>query len=951
MDAVRWQKLEKIFNATLELPVEERSAFLDSACSDDAVLRAEIDSLLSEASDPETFLSESHFTVGANLLSEQATELPSVTLGNYTVIRKIARGGMGEIFLARDERLGRRVAIKLLPERLLAEADSVNRFRHEARAASAISHPNVAQVYEIGESSDRIYTVMEFVSGMTLRERLSRPLTLGEAINIIIQVSLGVSAAHAQGIIHRDIKPENIMIRPDGLVKVVDFGLAKFAVPARTAVAEGNRDTQIGRRLTQVVHTEPGLLMGTASYMSPEQARGSETDLRTDIWSWGVVFYEMIAGSPPFQGATNSDVIAEILKSEPVFDHSFDRLPESLGKLLRRVLSKERSSRYPDMRSLIDDLYNIRTDVETQKLTDVVVGRAGATQAVSVKPTRKWRYFLIAAVIVLLMAGSIFLVRDLRTSRTPRPNLQITHLTNDGKVMDAAISPDGQLIAYVPIRSGRQSLRVRNLQTNEDWELLPPDPGLIWGMRFALNNQSVFYVSKQPGSTVSVLYRLPLRGGVSQKLIVNIDSPPGLSPDNMQLAFVRSYPGQHRDAIIVANIDGSSEQEVFSRQHPERLALSGISWSPDGKIIAAGASRHDDTEAAVLGVPIKGGEAFEITPWSWSSIRGVVWQNDGHNILFSAHLPNNNALQVWRVAYPEKTVVPVTTDNNQYEEATLAANMLVATQTYEVADLWSADALHQLTTDGHNGADGICVTRNKVVFTVGEYSSSQLWTMNLDGNERKLLTQNYGVHPAATKENDLIAYVSLEGGAHHIWLVDSDGRNNHQLTSGAGENYPSFSSDGKWIYYVSRAQNRGTLWKIQTGGGTPVQVTSTGIIMNPVISPDGQKFACTYRADEADRWKIAVFKIDASTPSQTLALPSAFHQVIRWTPDGLALTYLDKQNGAQNIWKQPLDGSPAVQLTNFTDDSILHYDLSSEHQFIASRGGRRRDIVLMKNLN
>ena len=865
---------------------------------------------------------------------------------------------MGEVYLAHDERLRRKVAIKLLPKLLVEDEERIRRFKHEARAASSISHQNVAHIYEIGEADGRLFTAMEFVDGLNLREWLAREdLELGQATDVATQVAAAIAAAHAQGVIHRDIKPENIMIRHDGLVKVVDFGLAKLTEPQRRS-AQDSRETQMGARITRAVQTEPGMLLGTATYMSPEQARGLDIDARTDIWSWGVVFYEMLCGEPPFSGATNSDIIAEILKSEPSLLRSgIQGLPDTVTHILRRCLAKSKDGRYAESSDLVTELHELRQQLEKEGLLHLSVPvdesvfaatvetpraqpspgllqesasqlprskaiatepasstlRGATTHGASTPGISKGRLSralrrpilssllalgalsLIVGVLVLARSGLIF-----RKTATPTSSaLEIIHLTNDGRVMDAAISPDARLLAFVPIESGKQSLRIRDLESGENWELLPPDQALCWGMRFSLNNQSLFYVMKQPGSTISVLYRMPVRGGPSQKLVVNIDSPPGLSPDGMQIAFIRSYPGQHRDALIVANVDGSAEREILLRQHPDRLCLSGVGWSPDGKLIAAGASRRDETEVAVLGVPTSGGAPIELTPWSWAAVRGVVWKNDGRTLLFSAQKPGSNALQIWRVSYPEKEIAPVTNDENEYEEATLAPNVLVATHTYEVSDLWATEqsnTSHRITTDGHNGADGLTVTSTgRIVYTVGEYAASQLWSMNLDGTDRRLLTKNYGVHPASSKDGQTIAYVSSEGGAHHIWLVNTDGQNNHQLTFGDGENYPSMTPDGEWVVYISRAKERGTLWKIPKTGGQSVQLTFAGIIVNPVVSPDGKMIACTYRTDEADRWKIAILPFDGGEPLKTFAVPSLSIKLFAGLPTvRLSLIWINK---------------------------------------------------------
>ncbi len=374
MNPNRWQKIEELFNATLALPFDKRERFLKSACEDDLRLRTEIDSLLSEVDQPDAFLSESTLALGAELLAQDHSEsLAGETLGAYTIVRPIGHGGMGEVYLAHDERLRREVAIKLLPKPLVQDEERIRWFKHEARAASAISHPNVAYIHEIGETQGRHFIVMEFVNGLTLRERLTRnDLKLAEAIEIATQVASAIAAAHAQGIIHRDIKPENIMIRSDGLVKVVDFGLAKLSEPQRDTAGEHSRETLRGALITRAIHTEPGVLMGTATYMSPEQARGQEIDARTDIWSWAVVFYEMLTGETPFQGATKSDVIAEILKSEPLFLRERMRsLPAAATLIIRKSLSKDADGRYAEAAKLVAALHELSHDLKETELLDL----------------------------------------------------------------------------------------------------------------------------------------------------------------------------------------------------------------------------------------------------------------------------------------------------------------------------------------------------------------------------------------------------------------------------------------------------------------------------------------------------------------------------------------------------------------------------------------------------
>jgi serine/threonine protein kinase/Tol biopolymer transport system component len=1022
MDSSLWRKIEELFNATLALPPDRRKAYLEVACGADAELRAEVESLVQEAEEqPADFLSEPALSQEAQLLClGQSETLTGQKLGAYTILRLIGRGGMGEVYLAHDERLERRAAVKLLPAALTQQEDRVRRFRHEARAASAISHPNVAAVYEIGEAEGRLYTAMEFVDGLTLRERLSwGTLNLGEAVDIMKQVASAIAAAHAEGVVHRDIKPENILIRRDGLVKVVDFGLAKLTEPQTPPPHKDLHETQPGGRITRMIHTEPDAQMGTPSYMSPEQARCQEVDARTDVWSLGVVFYEMLAGKPPFTGATKSDVIAEILKSPTPLLQT--ELPQSLRRILRRTLSKERADRYASARELLGELRDLfrqladegllelplplveraatagtaghgaglpaasqhkgsrRTSIQPDRLssdagmlvtapatvaetggvTSRPAGVSGPLKVVPAKPAPGPAW--VAGAGALLLATVAFVIYSLTSQQVSQRGhdagpAQVTHLTKDGRIMDAAISGDGTLLAYVPIESGKQSLWVRDLRSGEERQLLPPSLALCWGMRFTPDAQTLLYIITRPDSSVSELHLMPAWGGPSRRLAVNIIAPPAVSPDGRQVAFVRPYPSEHRDALIISGVDGAPEREVASRQHPDRFSSSGASWSPDGKLIALGAGRNNETECAVVVVSIDGGVPTELTPWQWAAVGGTAWDSDGRTLIFSARPLGTRILHLWRLSYPEKEVRQITEDENAYEEVTLApgANTIVATHTYEVSDIWAANSSgesRRLTTQGHEGADGLVVTpAGRIVYTLGEYEQSTLWDMNMGGGERRRLTENNGFLPSASRDGRFIAYVSTDRGVHHVWLMDADGRNNRRLTDGKGEFSPSITPDGNWVVYASLAKEQSSLWRISTGGGLPVQLTPGAIARRPVVSPDGTMIACAYRANEADGWRIAVLPFDGGVPIKTFDFPSPRNQMIRWTPDSKALMYLDKQDGVHNLWRQPLDGSAATQITNFTEDLILHYDvLSTGANFVLSRGGRRRDIALIKN--
>ena len=536
-------------------------------------------------------------------------------------------------------------------------------------------------------------------------------------------------------------------------------------------------------------------------------------------------------------------------------------------------------------------------------------------------------------------------------------SMEIVRLTYAGRILDVAISPDARLLAYVPIDAGNHSLWLWDLVTGEKRQVLAPDTALCWGLRFTRDASSLYYTITQPNNTVSVLHRLTVNGepAESQQIVVNIDSPIALSPDGLQLAFIRGFPGQHRDALVVANTDGTDEREVASRQHPNKFSFSSPSWSPDGKLIAVGASRSNKLEFTLLAVPLSGATPLELCEWVWKDLRAVAWNEDGSSIFFSATAKSSNSLQIWRLPYPECEAKRVTNDTNSYEELSLALNppTLVTMQTDGLANIWlvpRTGAPRRITSGRTEGFDGLAVADDgRVFYASTENQQPDLWSMNVDGTDIKRLTHDGCLFPSVSRDGRFVTFVSAEGGIHHIWRIDADGNNRKQLTFGDGESYPYIAPEGDSIVYTPQGRDRNTLWRISIDGGPPQQLTNEGIAIKAVLSPCGKSIACTYRKDEADKWKIAVLSAEGGTPLKVFALPYPYHQVIRWSPDGEALNFLDRNHGVFNVWRQPLDGSAPSQVTNFTEDAIFYYDWDKEGQLVASRGAKIRDIVLIRN--
>ncbi len=542
-------------------------------------------------------------------------------------------------------------------------------------------------------------------------------------------------------------------------------------------------------------------------------------------------------------------------------------------------------------------------------------------------------------------------------SRDSFRSMRIERLTHAGRILDVAISADAGLLAYVPVEAGNHSLWIWNLSSGEKWEVLPPDPALCWGMKFTNDGQNLFYTTTQPNSTISVLHRIAVHSRESPpaQVVVNIDSPIALAPDGKQVAFVRSFPGQHRDVLIVANIEGGNERELASRQHPDKFSFSSPSWSPDGELIAVGASRNNKLEFSLFAVPLSGAAPIELCPWDWKDVRAVAWNADGSKLYFSATQLNSNSLQVWRLPYPDCDAQRITNDTNSYEELSLAQQppTLVTMQTDALANIWIVPVggtPRRITSGRTEGFDGLAVTaKGRVFYASTENQQPDLWSMNADGSDSRQLTHDGCLFPSVSRDGRFVACVSAAGGTHHIWRMDADGSRQKQLTHGDGESYPSISPDGKWIVFTPQGQARNTLWRISIDGGQPVQLTRDSMAIKAVVSPDGKRIACTYRKDEADKWKIAVLAADGGEPLVVFGLPYPYHQVVRWSPDGIALDYLDRCRGVFNVWRQPLDGSTPTQVTNFTEDAIFYFDWDDAGQLICSRGAKIRDIVLIRN--
>src|SRR5438270_9223262 len=562
----RWQKVKAIFHAALDRPPSDRSAFVSEACAGDEALRKEVESLISSDGRGGDFLNAPAYEAAAEIILDENSALkPGQVIGPFEIVSFISRGGMGEVYLAQDRRLSRKVALKLLPPAFTKNDERLRRFEQEARAASALNHPGIITIYEILKTASTHIIATEFVEGETLRQRLSHSaLTLSESLNIATQVADALAAAHKVGIIHRDIKPENIMVRPDGYVKVLDFGLAKLAEQSPAVSAD--------EALTKQVRTGSGVVIGTAGYMSPEQARGKTVDARSDIFSLGAVIYEMVTQRKPFDGETPSDVLAAILKTEPpLVSQFFSDAPPELTRIVAKTLRKDREERYQVVKDLLIDLKSLAQDLEFQqrlkqtsasgeaaagkRRPELSVQRADAVvrtdQVAEAKPTliskpalssivaaRRWPTLALIALIAIGGAFGLYklLGRHSRnTAAAPPVIVNIARVTVwSGLDTQPTLSPDGNSVAYSSNHDGTFEIYIKQLTAGGREIQLTTDGQQNFQPAWSADGQRIAYYSRGRGG----IWTVPTSGGAPQQL-AEFGSAPRRSPERPLIVLQR----------------------------------------------------------------------------------------------------------------------------------------------------------------------------------------------------------------------------------------------------------------------------------------------------------------------------------------------------------------------------------------------------------------------------
>ncbi|MBS1852069.1 MAG: serine/threonine-protein kinase [Acidobacteria bacterium] len=893
--------------------------------------------------------------------------IPAGTLfDECEVLAPLGAGGMGEVYRARDNRLGREVAIKVLPMQLSGDPERLRRFEQEARAAAALSHPNILVVYRFGSTAQGVsYVVTELLQGQTLRERLEQgPIPVRKTIDFALQIARGLSAAHERGIVHRDLKPDNLYLTRDGIVKILDFGLAKLL--------SGNLESV--NSLATLSSTQPGVVLGTMGYMSPEQVRAQSVDHRSDIFSLGAILYEMLSGKRAFSGATPADTMSAILKDDPPeLALSVANLPPALGKIVHRCLEKDPVERFQSARDLAFNL---------ELLTREESGSGSALKAAAmIGNSRRWKLPVLATLALLVAAATGFMLAGwLYPSSPERPPVLMRRLTDFVGVEESpALSPDGETVAFIADVGGHRQLWVRLLSGGSPLQLTHDEADHQFP-RWSADSSAILYFSPSANPEESgKIWEVPALGGTPRPIASSFTGG-DVSHDGKSLAYFRSF--QEQTELVVANRDGSDPRLVS--QFPSTLICSDLRWSPDDRLLGFQKGRTFDYD--IFTVPVdKAGKSLveprKITQDS-NPLNGFAWLPDGSGIVYSSsrgdtvlYLPIMN---LWSVRLDGKKLRQLTFGEISFMSPDMdRAGNLVATRSNVQFNIWKfpvggdpkenvARAVQITHQTGVVQTPSIGATEREIAYLSNSGGHGNIWALDTQtGRDRQITfeqdsTKALGV-PVWSPDGRHISYVTRSRESWNVdqWIINADGTNPRRVSVGGG--WATWSPDGSWLYYAEpRSQSGGyIIKKVTADGANSVRVHDEG--ERPAVSPDGDLYYTKDLPSQNGAPDLQIFRAHPETADgQPLArIPGS--RLPWWliiqpvlSRDGKALAMALVDGSVTNIWLQPTAGGELRRVTDFGGQATyitrrMAWSLDGKSIY-AAIGKGEADIVLFSNL-
>ncbi len=891
-------------------------------------------------------------------------------ISHYKILKKLGAGGMGEVYLAEDQKLSRRVALKVLPADFSGERKRINRFLQEARLAANLNHPHICTIYEINESTETPFLAMELIEGETLSEKIQgKSLDIREVSNIASQIADALDEAHRNGIIHRDIKSSNIIINRRGQVKVLDFGLAKI-------ITEEVSEQDVTR-----AKTEDGTLVGTVQFMSPEHALGKKLDGRTDLWSLGVLLYEMVGGKLPFKAVTHAGIFDEILHKHPISLSELNpSVPAEFENIIFKLLEKDRDFRYQTASDLLADLKRLRRSLgditsdsqETVRASTAEVRSAGQTEFARRSEietkfiNNSWMKFAGFLLILAILSGIVFAVWHFSSSKLTAKGFETgvsTRITNLGKVYDAVISPDGKYVVYVTDDGAKQTLWLKQTATGSTVQIVAPSENVYQGLAISPDNTWVYY-DIWDRKSVGEIFRIPALGGAAQKIVHDCMPIISISPDGQNLAFVRSNDKSNRVLLLTTNTNGGNEKEIYSM--PQDYVYTP-NWSPDGQSIAFGLfqSKGDKRFQQIVEIPAGGGDLKVIWKDETNTFQPnrMVWLADKSGLLVTLNNSREFQSQIWKIDYATGNARQITTVFNSYSSLSISADgkNLVSIQQDYLLSIWNVPADNSAQakriTEGKMEGIGLSWTPdNRIVYASNVSGNSEIWLMNEDGTGKKQITSDkeLKLNPCAANDGKFIFHNIAGNQSGGSAKLEIDGKNSKIL---GGKWNVLCAAGSPYIFYFAEVEpgsNRAALFRDSVEMNAPVKITDKPV-QYYAASPDGKNVAYIYWDDKKLGYTMETQNLETNSfknfelPQSAVQKYSEGQFVMRWTADGKNLSFVNDESGFANVWLLPLNGDKPRRITNFNDNFIFSFAWSNDGKKLAvSRGTLTSDAILFK---